>query len=546
MAARRVTGPPRGDRKVIPRWRSFRVSMALGELLPLSSERGERPWASRTDGLGRLREDFCASEIGPVASDLMGAALVLGQRESARDVAERVIGRQIPATAAARIVAERLLEAGDGAPPELTAREIVDLDEDARRDELRELRRLQRQSPYNALRWTDLARLQTVLGKDRNAKRAMLAAQGLAPEDRHVLRSAARLAIHFHRPDEARAILLRAPRTRHDPWLLACEISAADIAGERSGLLRTARQLLADGRFSDHELSELASAVATIELGAGDLRASRQLFRQALRAPSDNSIAQVTWASPALGLRYDEQALAAPASWEARAIAAHRGGDWRQATQEAQHWLVDQPFASRPAELGSYEASKGGDFEMGLKLAEQAIHANPKEFLLRNNAAFCLLSMNKVKQAKTHLDVIEENKLAANERATLTATWGLYHYRSGEHERGRKYYLRAIRESRDSTSRALASIMLAREELLAGMPGTTETLASAMKLGEQNQPEFGAWLAQLTPPPAQPVMLPKQPGSQLSPETPIPHSSLASPAAVPTLRLPAGERRSPE
>jgi tetratricopeptide (TPR) repeat protein len=486
--------------------------MALGELLPLPSERRARPRAGHVDGLERLREDFRSSEIGPIASDLMGAALVLGQRESARDVAERVIDRRIPATAASLRVAERLLDAGDGAPAQLTAREIVDPDGDARRGELR---RLLRESPHNPLRWTDLSRLQTILGKDRHAKRAMLVARGLAPEDRHILRSAARLAIHFHRPDEARAILLRARRTRHDPWLLACEISAADIAGERSTLLRVARQLLADERFSARELSELASAVATIELGAGDLRASRQLFRQALRAPSDNSVAQVTWASPILGLRADEQALAAPASWEARAIAAHRGGDWRQAAQEAQHWLADQPFASRPAELGSYESSKGGDFAMGLKLAAQAIHANPKEFLLRNNAAFCLLSMNRVKQAKAHLDAIEEDKLAAGERATLTATWGLYHYRSGAHEQGREHYLRAIRESRDSTSRALASIMLAREELLVGTPGAPDALARAIELGEQNRLELGAWLEQLKPPTARrQVTLPTRPDSQ--------------------------------
>jgi tetratricopeptide (TPR) repeat protein len=374
----------------------------------------------------------------------------------------------------------------------------------------------------------------------------MWMAQRLAPENRHVLRSAARLAIHSHRPDVARAILLRAHRTRHDPWLLACEISAAEIAEERSALLRTARQMLADKRFSDHDLSELASALATIELGAGDLRTSRQLFRQALRAPSDNSVAQVAWATPKLGLRCDEQALAATASWEARAIAAHLSGDWRRATQEAQVWHADQPFASRPAELGSYEASKGGDFKMGQELAEQAIRANPKEFLLRNNAAFCLLSMNSVKRAKTHLDAIEGDGLTTHERATLTATWGLYHYRSGAHEQGREHYLRAIRESRDSTSRALASIMLAREELLAGMPGATEAVASAMKLGAQHQPKLEAWLEQLMPPRAQQVTLPTQPGSQPSPETPIRHSSLAAQAAVPRPGLPVGERRSPD
>ena len=480
--------------------------MDMGELLPLPGRDAERTWVRRVEGLNRLHEDFRVNEIGPIASDLIGAALVLGHGDSVRDIAERVLGGQIPATAASRSVAQRILEGNDVAPAQLPAQKIVDMDGDKRRGELR---RLLRESPYNALRWTDLARLQTVLGKDRRAKRAMLAAQGLAPENRHVLRSAARLAIHHHRPDEARALLLRAQRTRHDPWLLACEISAADMAGVRSGLLRVARQLLADERFSPHELSELASAVATVELGAGDLRASRQLFRQALVAPSDNSVAQATWASPTLGLSYDEQALAAPASWEARAIAAHRAGDWRRATEEARRWFADQPFASRPAELGSYEASKGGDFEMGRELAERAIHANPKEFLLRNNAAFCLLSMNKTTQARTHLAAINEGKLTANERATLTATWGLYHYRTGKYERGREHYLQAIRESRDATSRALVSIVLAREELRASAPGAADTVAIAEKLGEQEQPELGVWLKQLKRPWTTPANFPR-------------------------------------
>src|SRR5262249_9736149 len=159
--------------------------------------------------------------------DLLGAALVLDQPDSARDVAIKVINGQLPATEASLKMAERLLATVDRAPAELTADEIVDLDPDKHRAELR---RSLRRNPHNARRWTDLARLQAALGKDRHAERAILTAQGLAPEDRHVLRSAARLAIHLHRPDEARTILLRAQRTPHDPWLLACEISAAEIA----------------------------------------------------------------------------------------------------------------------------------------------------------------------------------------------------------------------------------------------------------------------------------------------------------------------------
>jgi tetratricopeptide (TPR) repeat protein len=515
--------------------------MAMGELHPLPAEHCERPWAHRTEGLAHLREDFRSHEIGPIASDLLGAALVLDEPDSAKEVADRVNKGQIPTTGTSRRVAARLLEIGDRAPAELTADEIVDFDPDKQRGELR---RLLRKNPHNALRWTDLARLQTVLGKDRHAERAMLVAQGLAPEDRHVLRSAARLAIHLHRPDEARAILLRAQRTPQDPWLLACEISAAELAEERSTLVGAARRLLADQRFSDHELSELASAVATIELGAGDLPASRQLFRQALKSPSDNSAAQFTWATPTLGLDYDERALSVPASWEARAIAAHRSGDWRGATEEAERWLHDQPFASRPAELGSYEASKGGDFTTGLRLAEQALRANPREFLLHNNAAFCLLSMDRIQQAKVHLDAIAEKELKADERVTLTATWGLYHYRTGEPQRGHEHYLRAIHDSRDSVSRGLASIVLAREELRAGTPGATDTLARAAKLVKQNRSELGAWLEQVNRPPAQPVRLPTALDSEPSPESPTPRSSRAGKAAAPRRHLQGGKRRS--
>jgi tetratricopeptide (TPR) repeat protein len=535
-----VTGPPRSDRKVVPRWRSFHASLALGELLPLPNAREQRAEPTGKDELGHLRADYRANQIGPIAADLMGAALVLGQRETVLDVAEAVLENQISATATARRLAERLMEADGNTPAAVQADQILELEGDARRGELR---RQLRESPRNALRWTDLARLQTIIGKERHAHRAMLTARGLAPEDRHVLRSAARLAIHRHRPDEARAMLRAVPRTRRDPWLLAVEISAADIAGERSPLIRVARQMLSDGRFADHELSELASVLATLELDAGDLRSSRQLFRQALVDPSENAIAQMTWAAPALGVKYDEEALAQPTSWEARAITARRSGEWRRATQEARRWLEDQPFASRPAEFGSYEAAKGGDFKTGLSFAEDAILANPKEFLLRNNAAFCLLSMDETERAKSHLSEIDTKQLEPHNIVTLTATWGLYHFRSDAPDRGRELYLQAIRSSRNPTSRALATIMLAREEMRVGLANAGDTRERATKLAERDEPDLAAWLGQLTAFEISPITLTTRPDSPTASDAPRSHSSEDQIAASPTPRLPVGRHR---
>lgn len=527
--------------------------MELGELSPLPVRAKTKPSDTDSVTLQHVRDDFAHAPISPIASDLMGVALVLDQRESVRDVAEMVIAGKLAAAPATRRLAERVLESDAARPAGASTVEILDPDSDARRGQVR---RLLAESPRNPLRWTDLARLQTAIGKDRAADRAMKVARTLAPEDRHVLRSSARLAIHVHRAGQARALLLAAPRTRQDPWLMACEIAAADIIKERSPLIRNARELLADGRFSDFELSELASVLATIELEEGDLRASRQLFRRALRAPSENSVAQVTWAAPQLGIDYDEQALAVPGSWEARAIEAHRSGDWQRASNEATRWLEDQPFASRPGELGSYEASKGGDFQWGLKFAEQAIHANPKEFLLRNNAAFCLLSMDQPVRAKAHLDAIDREKLDERELVTWTATRGLYQYRAGSAERGRELYMRAIRASRDNRSRALAMIMMAREEWRAGLTDAARFREQAVKLAEQDQTELGAWVQQIEPSTERRVTLsgargklrltqPKPDGRKPAARAPIARSRPDSGEVAPRPRLPAGRRRNP-
>ena len=283
--------------------------MALGELLPLPAAPGAAPIDADPDCLERLRWDFQQTRIAPIASDLMGAAFVLGQQATVRDVAIEVLDGTLASTAATRRLAERLIEAPAGRAGELASVEILEPNSDARRGELR---RLLAASPRNALRWSDLGRLQTAIGKDREATRAMQVARALAPDDRHVLRSSARLAIHRHRPDEARALLLASPRTRQDPWLLACEISAADIMQQRSPLLRVARQLLADERFSDHELSELASVVATIELGAGDLRDA--VVRGRARSPHTAAGTGSSRATrPASGLRIS-RSRAVPAS----------------------------------------------------------------------------------------------------------------------------------------------------------------------------------------------------------------------------------------
>jgi tetratricopeptide (TPR) repeat protein len=266
-----------------------------------------------------------------------------------------------------------------------------------------------------------------------------------------------------------------------------------------SKLVSIAGRLLLDKNFTPRELSELACALGTVELRRGEFGRSRKLFTDALTDPSDNSVAQIAWASPTLGLEYDRDTLSTPTAWEARAIAAHRDGRWKMAIDEAQMWIRDQPFASRPAALASYEASKGGMFELGASLARGALEANPDEFILLNNAAFCLLSMGRVDSAITCLARINERELSDDERVTFDSTHALLLYRRGEYERGRATYLEAINTCRDPTTKALVKILLAREELHAHRPDADAAVVEAQQAGSENQSELCAWLRQLTP-----------------------------------------------
>ena len=55
--------------------------------------------------------------------------------------------------------------------------------------------------------------------------------------------------------------------------------------------------MLSESRFLNIHTSELASAVATLELNSSNIKRSKRLFDLSLRSPTENSIAQVAWAS---------------------------------------------------------------------------------------------------------------------------------------------------------------------------------------------------------------------------------------------------------
>ena len=121
------------------------------------------------------------------------------------------------------------------------------------------------------------------------AKRAMTVALQLAPHDRHVLRSAARLYFHIRDPQRAYSLIRRNEAAPYDPWLMATELALAMSIDKAPAFLKPGIALLESGSVMPHQITELAGAAASTYLtGAGPHRRSRKLFAQSLADPNDN------------------------------------------------------------------------------------------------------------------------------------------------------------------------------------------------------------------------------------------------------------------
>lgn len=337
---------------------------------------------------------------------------------------------------------------------------------------IQQLRRKLSDHPRNAIRWIDLALEHTVLGNPKQAARAMSIAMNLAPEDRFVLRAASRFYVHRGELDRAHGLLIRADSTRVDPWLVAAEIATASAADVKAKHIKVGRAMIENRKFHPRQVSELASALGTLEHETGGRRKSRRLFSKALEDPTENSVAQAEWAFNNEGVWIaDVDTRRVKRLFEAQACAKLVSGEWAESLDQSLKWLSDQPFSSRPAQLASYIASSIlENYDKAVEILDKARKPNPRDPGLLNNLAFAYASQGRIDLAEAALSEIGDANLDERERIVVTATKGMIAFRRGKSDEGRTLYHEAIRESSAPELvrfRVTAAINLALEELRA-------------------------------------------------------------------------------
>lgn len=454
------------NRRMLPRWRDFLTTVSLGEL---SGQPKEAPLHGEWQrSLSEKQSDWAHNRTPWHAADFVGASFVLGESQLSTEAAKQLLQASdlpVPVMELARKIVQNRVD--QPAIPEIDSLEGTALHREIHRLKLRTV-----QEPRNAIVWVDLARAYTLAGEVELARREMRVACAISPDNRFVLRSAARLLVHQGDVLEAHRLLVRSAATGRDPWLMAAEVGVASSAGIGPVFARPARNVIGSGNHPPLSLTELSSALASVELDSGKVNRAKKLFRESLECPTENSLAQAEWASEHIpGFQVNVDDFQVPRRFEAEAWQSLSGGDWQRALDSALCWLKDQPFSSRPALLASYlSSSLFQDYERSVRLLTTTLIKNPRHPGLTNNLAFALANQGKLEEAQKYLSSLGPPSSGDSASITLLATQGLVMFRRGQASEGRLLYEEAIARARQQSLQkyvSLATIYLAREELLA-------------------------------------------------------------------------------
>lgn len=477
-------------RQVIPRWRNSTVAAYMGELNPVSLR--EVNSLVDNDRFREKIETWQSSKTVSSAAEVVGAALVLGRHEEVRAAAKFLKSKSAIASDLVRTIADLVLitprkPAKDTFPTTIPTsverREIYPV--------VHDLKKRLYDEPRNSLIWADVARCYAVLGLKEKAVRAMKNALALSPNNRFILRAATRLHLHYGDAEYAHDLIRRAEPTKYDPWLLGSEIATASVAQRTSRYIKIGKQMIKSPEKIPLSLSELATAIGTLEFEAGNTKNARKLFNRALVDPTENAVAQIGWVSRQGSVVEDFQKhLNIPNSFEARAWNYFQNSKWSQALQESKNWLYDQAFSSRPSIHASYVAILMENWEEGAGIAKYGLYTNPDNPILLNNLVVALVSNGLVDEAENKLKKIDTAGLDNRMRVIVQATEGLVWYRKGFPEKGRALYLQAMDMARRSRYRSLmlrAAIFFSREEILSKSDRALETIDTALKLSRNSK-----------------------------------------------------------
>lgn len=475
-------------RRVVPRWRPSWITATSAE-----AKSSLRPVAQPVESKRKVDLEVSQKihELNvvrsvPVAAELMFLASAAGNEAAAKQAAEVILTSkdQIGSRQLVRS-AQQLLQGGSTERVEAASKDFV-----------KHARTLLGIDYRNPVLLMDTARELAAMRQDKAALRYVRAAVAMAPNSRFVLRAAARYYLHVGEHEIAHDLLRRSPLIGSDPWIQASEIAIATVRGKTSDLAKQSIKRLSEAKQVSAEVTELASAVGTVELLSGSDKKAKILFKHALSNPNDNSLAQAEWAATKLKLIVDHQALKTPMSYEANSHNAYRRQEIAAAIDYAVLWAKDEPFASRPMDSQCYLLSLEGRYAEALEVAKVAhdLDSDRDGIGPALNLLFVQIQAGDLDNAMEDFLRLGRHPDVKMHATHYLANGGALAYAMGDFDQARQLYQRAIKSARmrgEPYSEGLARAFFARIATDVGDPQASSITEESVKIVQQ-LPSAGA------------------------------------------------------
>lgn len=443
-------------RRLIPRWRPIAQTLKNFESAPLRTIQTAKAFADEEmlqKSIGEWRENPTAGHLGDVLafglhSDLLPTVL---------DVAGKAI---LGAGQFTEVQATLIKSLSHSSSTDQDDLHQISLDSTSHtKSRVQDIRKLLSVAPGNVLALLDYAQLQLASGKQEAAERILRTAMALAPANKLVYRTAARFYVHIGDPEKAHALICALTKVRDDPWLISSEIALADAIDISSSLINRGKRLLKDKVWRPESISELAGAIASVELKAGQIKAARSSLRLALEKPNDNVVAQALVEHEFLGIRLDEpqMRLAISQASEARLIESWESVDAMAAEKYARLWHIEEPFSSRPIQFLTTLYSLQGNYHLAAKWVSVGLLADANDAGLLTNRAFTQAAIGRFAESERAIRKIRGNHGDIYE-PFVVATEGLIAMKRGAFYAADQLYSRAVTEFEKRGQAKLAAL----------------------------------------------------------------------------------------
>lgn len=475
------------DRHAVPTWRSFGSTVSLGEL---SFTHTQQSVISPIDvSIDEYIIDFELNKTVIHAAELVNAAIAnkLTENSAVKKAAEFILSNETKSTSLQVILSKNILFPQDFSKKEHSLGHEEDLlahyenHLDKIKQKINATKAALKAYPNNSILYVELSRYYSILGLEDKAIHAMKIAMHLAKNNRFVLRSATRLFSNYHSKDNdyleyIQHFLSKRGITSQDPWIMSAEISIASTLSKTSKFIKKGMSLIESKQHNPLSFTELASNIATIEMEHGSHKKSRQLFRQALIQPNDNSLAQVEWASRkdhTLSVSLEQYNI--NKNFEALMYDAYFNKKQFDLTlTHAIHWFLDQPYSKDSVMFGSnIAATLLNEQDKAIAFVKAGLVSHPNDPGLINNLAYSLALDNRPQESLDALNKIKHpSQIGEETQICLIATHGLALFRTKEEnnvKEGVRLYQEAMQKAKDSKNVLLAltaALNYSREVLL--------------------------------------------------------------------------------